>query len=340
MPPALPDSLVGWASGPVGAERKRDLREGGQDQSGHPTPRVRTNGALEALLVDLGSQIQRGVQNRGLDRTGLDEGAWDSSDASRVCATGLSALDARLGGGFPRGRLSEICGPPSSGRTALALMLLNTTLRQGGLTGWVDLADAFDPISASESGISLERLLWIRPRSEDEALRSCDRLLQTEGFELVVFDCVSAGSMGAHPRQKRADPQTGRQTRAGRNRVGHSGTRTPSISDVAWLRLSRLAAKTRTAFVVLSQARVQQRGEPSTAASITGSRAAIVLEMLPMGAHFVGSPSLLDSLETTATLRRHRTRPSGAEIPLSASFFSGDHPGPDPEIDPAVDRER
>jgi hypothetical protein len=219
-------------------------------------------------------------------------------------------------------------------------MLTNTTLRQGGLTGWVDLADAFDPISASEIGISLERLLWIRPRSEDEALRSCDRLLQTEGFELVVFDCVSAAGIGSHADQKRAGPKTALRARAGRNRLGPSGIRAPSISDVAWLRLSRLAAKTRTAFVVLSQAQAHQRDELSTTASITGSRAAIVLEMLPMGAHFVGSPSLLDSLQTTAILRRHRTRPSGAEIPLSASFFSGAHPGPDPEIDPAVDRKR
>jgi RecA/RadA recombinase len=361
MPPALSDSLVGWASGPVGAERKRDLREGGQAHSGHPAPRTRANDALEALLVDLGPQIQRGVPSGGLDRTDLDEGAWDPthttepSEASRVCATGLSTLDARLGGGFPRGRLSEICGPPSSGRTALALMLINTTLRQGGLTGWVDLADAFDPISASASGVSLERLLWIRPRSEEEALRSCDRLLQTEGFELVVFDCVSAGSRGIHSSQRRAGPKADRRTRVGRNRVGPSGARAPSISDVAWLRLSRLAAKTRTAFVVLSQAQAPPQAQPqdefsttpstpsggdSRNASVTGSRAAIVLEMLPLGAHFVGSPSLLDSLETTAILRRHRTRPSGAEIPLSASFSSGAHSGPDPEIDPPVDRKR
>jgi hypothetical protein len=227
-------------------------------------------------------------------------------------------------------------------------MLIKTTLRRGGLTGWVDLADAFDPISASESGVSLERLLWVRPRSEDEALRSCDRLLQTEGFELVVFDCVSAGSGDAHThqrthhphRQRRAGPKADRRVRGEQNRVGYSGTRIPSISDVAWLRLSRLAARTRTAFVVLSQARIQQQYELSTTPSITGSRAAIVLEMLPMGAHFVGSPSLLDSLETTATLRRHRTRPSGAEIPLSASFFSAGHPGPDPQVDPATDRKR
>ena len=309
MPPVLPDALVGWANGsgtrstsPASPRSQNPRSRGSRSQS-----------ALEALLVDLGPQIQHGprLESRkglkGLQQDGLldrADGARRASEPSEVCATGLAALDAHLGGGFPRGRLSEICGPPSSGRTALALALLDTTLRQGGLTGWIDLADAFDPRSASASGLALERLLWVRPRSEKEALQSCDRLLRTQGFELIVFDCVKAT----------------REARGG----GRADPPPPPISDVSWLRLARLAAKTSTALVVLSQAYASLPSQapaflPSQAyASLTGSRAALLLEMLPLGARFVGSPSLLESLETTAVLRRHRTRPSGCEVALSA----------------------
>jgi hypothetical protein len=260
MPPAPPDSSVGRASGPVGAARRIEKRK---------------SSALEALLVDLGSQIHRGAS--------VSQQQEQAAEALRFCPTGLPTLDTRLGGGFPYGRLSEICGAPSSGRTSLALSLLAETLERGVLAAWIDLADAFDPASAVAAGNDLERLLWVRARSEDEALRSCERLLQTEGFELIVLDS--------------ALPETGRGPRSKRRNV--------AIRDVSWLRLARLAASTRTALVVLSNI------------SMTGSRAELVLEMKPLGARFVGPPSLLDALETTAVLRRHRSRPTGQAVSLS-----------------------
>jgi len=358
MPPALSDSLVGWASGPVGAERKRDLREDGLDPKGSPNPTTRARGALETLLVDLGPQIQRGSSlsngesNRIPSHTESGSNAPHPSDVSRVCATGLTSLDTRLGGGFPRGHLSEICGPPSSGRTALALKLIDTTLQRGGLAGWIDLADAFDPLSASTLGAAFERLLWIRPRCENEALRSCDRLLQTEGFELVVFDCISLGARKVSPNESLSETQRhrSRQNKSRLERSHHHPISAPSISNVAWLRLSRLAAKTRTTLIVLSQTQrqTQPQRQPqsqyplqpdldSASASIdfvsmTGARAAVVLEMIPLSPRFVGSPSLLDSLETTAVLRRHRTRPIGAETSFSVPFSLEDDLGIVPEV--------
>jgi len=248
MPPAPPDSSVGRACGRVGVARRIQKRR---------------SSALEALLVDLGSQIHRGHTVSQQETT---------AETLRFCPTGLPALDACLGGGFPYGRLSEICGAPSSGRTSLALGLLAETLERGVLAAWIDLADAFDPASAVAAGSDLERLLWVRARSEDEALRSCERLLQTEGFELIILDLALDGV---------------------------------TIRDVSWLRLARLAASTRTVLVALSNA------------SATGSRAELILEMKPLGARFVGPPNLLDSLETTAVLKRHRSRPIGHEVSLS-----------------------
>lgn len=252
------------------------------------------SGALEALLVDLGSQIRRGP-------------AQEAIPSPRLLPTGLRDLDAHLGGGFPHGRLSEICGAPSSGRTSLALRLLAETQRDGALAAWVDLTDAFDPASALASGVALERLLWARPRRLEDAIRSSERLLRTEGFELVVLDL----SVPVVPARCPSAPDSPSKPSARRS----------SVQDVTWLRLARLAASTRTTLLLLSSS---DSADPSSAGSsaarpATGSRADLVLEMQAQGSRFVGPPALLEGLETTALVRRHRSRPIGIRIPLSIS---------------------
>jgi KaiC/GvpD/RAD55 family RecA-like ATPase len=298
MPPAPPDPSVGRASGPVGTARR--IQKPRPLQAGLSIPSTQSS-ALEALLVDLGSQIHKGSSVSQQEET---------AEALRFCPTGLPALDARLGGGFPYGRLSEICGTPSSGRTSLVLSLLAETLERGVLAAWIDLADAFDPASAVAAGSDLERLLWVRARSEDEALRSCERLLQTEGFELIVLD------LALHEGLHEALPKTWQETRPKRSGV--------AIRDVSWLRLARLAASTRAVLVVLSNT------------SMTGSRAELVLEMKPLGARFVGPPSLLDALDTTAVLRRHRKRPIGQEVLISMGVEPMDPEPTHAEFGPGV----
>jgi RecA/RadA recombinase len=84
----------------------------------------------------------------------------------RPLSTAIDAVDALLGGGFPRGALSEIHGPASSGRTGVLLALLARTTRGGALGALVDPLDRLDPASAAAAGTDLERLLWLRgPRS-------------------------------------------------------------------------------------------------------------------------------------------------------------------------------
>lgn len=286
MPPTPPDSPVGRVSGPVGAARRIRMPRRPQ-QPGRPgllaisenrsEKKTKARSALETLLVDLGSQIHRGDS---LLPQGSSAGL---AEPHRHCPTGLEILDARLGGGFPIGRLSEICGAPSSGRTSLALTLLAETLNRDVLAAWIDLADAFDPISSDLANSDLERLLWVRARSADEALRSCERLLQTEGFELIILDLAIPPTL---------------------QRASTSSTHRSVIRDTSWLRLARKAARTRTALVAISNS------------TLTGSQAELILEMKPFATHFVGPPNLLDRLETTAVLRRHRSRPIGHKIPL------------------------
>jgi RecA/RadA recombinase len=118
----------------------------------------------------------------------VQRGAEPGEPLTRL-PSGLADIDALLDGGFPCGRLSEIAGPPSSGRTSIALALLaRTTTEAGELAAVVDRADAFDPASAEAAGVDLERLLWAQVGEWKEALRCAERLIETEGIPLVVLD--------------------------------------------------------------------------------------------------------------------------------------------------------
>jgi hypothetical protein len=133
-----------------------------------------------------------------------------------MASSGIPQVDA-LTGGLPRGYLTEVCGPDSSGRTSLLLSVLAAATRREEICTLIDVSDAFDPYSAATAGISPERLLWVRcgansqssyyssrklrnaqsleewerRRREDpveQALRAADLLLQSSGFGLVVID--------------------------------------------------------------------------------------------------------------------------------------------------------
>ena len=166
-----------------------------------------TAAAVEGLLRDLGPQLRRG-------------GAPAESMAR--LATGIPEIDRLLGGGFPRGRLSEIAGPASSGRTSLALALLSRCTAAGEVTAVVDCADAFDPGSAHSAGVLLDRVLWVRTPRIPQALRCAERLLEAHGFALVLLDLAIP--------DLRTVPATA-------------------------LRLARTAASTGTALVVLTRTR-------------------------------------------------------------------------------------
>src|SRR5437764_2285890 len=99
------------------------------------------------------------LRSKKLDRTLTS--ALPSNDRD-VVPTGITALDARLGGGFPRGQLSELVGPRSSGRTSLLLQMMAAATARGELVALVDTLDMFDAESAAAAGVDLRCLLWIR----------------------------------------------------------------------------------------------------------------------------------------------------------------------------------
>ena len=151
---------------------------------------------IAALLRDLGPQLQLGPGRLAAEPPGR-------------FATGIPDIDALLGGGFPRGHLSEIAGPPSSGRTSVALALLARATRAGEIAAVVDDADAFDPASAAAAGVRLECVLWVRAPRPREALRSTERLLEARGFDLVLLDLGSAPAGAGFSRLARTAASTG-----------------------------------------------------------------------------------------------------------------------------------
>jgi hypothetical protein len=167
--------------------------------------------AVARLLADLGAGLRRGEA--------------PTLAAASPCPTGLPELDRLLGGGIPRGSLSEITGPACCGRTSLALALLATTTASGHLAAVLDVADAFDPPSAAAAGIELDRLLWVRPPGLREALRSAEHVLAAGGFALALLD------------------------------LGHDGA-APPVPTATWTRLRRLAAGRDAALVVLGRQRL------------------------------------------------------------------------------------
>jgi hypothetical protein len=113
--------------------------------------------------------------------------------APEMVSSGITAMDA-LTGGLPRGCLTEICGPTSSGRTTLLLAALAAATRRGECCAVVDASDTLDPQSAAAAGVELERLLWVRcgenssEKCLEQLLRATDLLLESGGFGLIALD--------------------------------------------------------------------------------------------------------------------------------------------------------
>src|ERR1700722_8369976 len=103
--------------------------------------------------------------------------------------TGIPAIAKLTEGGIPRGTLTEICGTESTGRTALVFGLLGQATQRGECCAWIDTGGAFDPVSAVEAGVDLDRVLWVNcGGNAQHALKSTDLLIQAGGFGLVVLD--------------------------------------------------------------------------------------------------------------------------------------------------------
>ena len=141
--------------------------------------------ALDAAL----SQIERAFGKGSIMKLGKNDQVVEIETVS----TGSLSLDIALGvGGLPRGRIVEIYGPESSGKTTLALHTVAEAQKKGGICAFVDAEHALDPIYARKLGVDLESLLISQPDTGEQALEICDTLVRSGAIDVLVVDSVAA----------------------------------------------------------------------------------------------------------------------------------------------------
>ncbi|MCL2403574.1 MAG: recombinase RecA [Coriobacteriia bacterium] len=138
----------------------------------------------------------------------------DSQLAVEVIPTGSLAIDAALGvGGVPRGRVVEIFGPESSGKTTLALSILAEAQAMGGVAAFIDAEHALDPTYAARLGVDLDEILVSQPDTGEQALEICDMLVRSGAIDIVVVDSVAALTPRAEIEGEMGDATVGAQAR-------------------------------------------------------------------------------------------------------------------------------
>ncbi|HYA20502.1 MAG TPA: recombinase RecA [Burkholderiales bacterium] len=162
--------------------------------------------ALAAAL----SQIEKQFGKGSVMRLGESEVAKDI----QVVSTGSLGLDIALGvGGLPRGRVVEIYGPESSGKTTLALQAIAEMQKLGGTAAFIDAEHALDPQYAKKLGVKVEELLISQPDNGEQALEIADMLVRSGSVDVVVVDSVAALTPRAEIEGEMGEPQMGLQAR-------------------------------------------------------------------------------------------------------------------------------
>jgi recombination protein RecA len=162
--------------------------------------------ALEAALA----QIDKSFGKGSIMRLGANDRIMDVEAIS----TGSLGLDIALGiGGLPRGRVIEIYGPESSGKTTLALSVVAESQKKGGISAFVDAEHALDPVYARKLGVKVEDLLISQPDAGEQALEIADTLVRSGAVDVLVVDSVAALTPRAELEGEMGDMQPGMQAR-------------------------------------------------------------------------------------------------------------------------------
>ena len=161
--------------------------------------------ALQSALAQIDKQFGKGTVMRMGDR---------QSDAIDAVSTGSLGLDIALGiGGLPRGRVIEVYGPESSGKTTLTLQVIANVQRAGGTAAFVDAEHALDPGYAEKLGVKIEDLLVSQPDTGEQALEIADMLVRSNAVDIVVVDSVAALTPKAEIEGEMGDSHVGLHAR-------------------------------------------------------------------------------------------------------------------------------
>jgi len=202
------------------------------------------NKALEAAISQIDENFGKGSVMK------LGQKAATNIEA---ISTGSLSLDLALGiGGLPKGRVIEIYGPESSGKTTLALQVIAESQKTGGICGFIDAEHALDPIYAKKLGVKTEELLISQPDTGEQALEITDTLIKSGSISVLVIDSVAALTPRAELEGEMGDHHVGLQSR---------------LMSQALRKLTSSIAKTNTMVIFINQIRMKigvMFGNPET----------------------------------------------------------------------------
>ena len=192
----------------------------------------RGNKNLDLALQQIAKDYGDGAIMRLGDKTSMDV---------ESIPTGNILIDRALGvGGFPRGRVVEVFGPESSGKTTLTLTVIAQAQKSGGLAAFIDVEHALDPQYAKKLGVNVNDLLVSQPSSGEEALRICETLVRSNALDVIVLDSVAALVTKAELEGEIGDVTVGAQAR---------------LMSAALRKLTALISKARTCCIFTNQIR-------------------------------------------------------------------------------------
>ena len=196
------------------------------------TKEINKDKALEQVLGDIEKQFGKGSIMMLGDNRHLKVD---------VCSSGCLSLDIALGvGGYPRGRIIEIYGPESSGKTTFALQAIAEQQKAGGRAAFIDAEHALDPVYAERLGVNIDELLLSQPDTGEQALEICEALVRSEAVSIIVIDSVAALVPQAEIDGEMGDSHVGLQAR---------------LMSQALRKLSGTINKTKTTAIFINQLR-------------------------------------------------------------------------------------
>jgi len=216
-----------------------------------PDERTEKSRAIDLALSQIEKQFGKGSIMR--------LGAWDLTTGMEAISSGSLSLDGALGiGGYPRGRVIEIFGPESSGKTTLSLHAIAEAQRNGGTAAFVDAEHALDAVYSRKLGVDVDNLLVSQPDSGEQALEITEVLIRSGAVDIVVVDSVAALVPRAELEGEMGDAQMGLQAR---------------LMSQALRKLTGIVSKSKTTLIFINQIREKigvMFGNPETT---TGGRA-------------------------------------------------------------------